>query len=96
MNDKVIVAEHLKKAGRLWTLSEAYNVRYGKSFYNLRANEDRLHEYLISLKPQELNVIRESIAETADLYKLPEELCRMQFFMDEQFGSSAVEPGSVT
>jgi tetratricopeptide (TPR) repeat protein len=97
----------LKEAGRLFTLSEAYNGRYlhylqvakdrlsdayaggyGESFYYLQAGEDRLYELLAGLNVHEMDVVRVSIAQTNEEYKLPGELRLMQRFMDKRFGQA--------
>ncbi len=76
----------VREATRLWTLSEAYNVRYGENFYNLRVGERQLYDDLTSLNNMELDIVRQSIADTADACRLPAKLQRMQQFVDKQFG----------
>jgi hypothetical protein len=77
----------LKEAGRLWTLSQAYDACYGESFYYLQVSEDRLYTLLTELNVHEMRVIRDSIEHTNEEYKLPEHLRLMQRFVDKRFGS---------
>ncbi len=80
--------EPLTEAGRIWTLSEAYNALYGDKFYNLQVSEDRLYEFLAGLNIYEMAAVRESITQANEAYQLPEELRLMQRFMDMRFGQT--------
>ncbi len=91
LEDRTEALARLKEAGRLWTLAEAYNTRYSESFYDLDASERRIYEHLAGLNPQELNVIRQSIAETIHEYSLPDKSQRMQRFVDKDFGPASTE-----
>jgi hypothetical protein len=76
----------LEQTGRLWTLSLAYNARYGESFRDLKAGQRLIYEHLAGLNKYEMQVIRNSIAKTIQEYAIPPELCSMEQFVNKRFG----------
>lgn len=76
----------LREATRIWTLSLAYNRRYGEDYRDFNKGKQELYRELVELNIDEMKILKSSMLATHKNYHIPKELQSFRLFLKNRFG----------